>query len=452
MPPVAKGSATRTITLFAAASKAAGLMRSFVGARTLGTTAFADAYTAANAVPNVLVDVVANGVANGAVVPLQAAAIAREEHAEADRAISAQLSWLVVITVPLTVAAILGRNWIARAVLGSSHNDAQLAVASRMLIVLLLQIPLYGFGVVMSSALQARRLFVGPAIAPLMSSTVLTATYLIFAMVTKGRDIGTVSHGAESLLVIGTTLGVVTLTMPLAIPLMRWGFRFTPTLRLAIEHRRGLARLGAAGLFAVVAQQAATIITMRLASAEDGGVVIMSLTITVVLMPLSLVASPLTTTSLPELAGARAIGDFMTFERIRGRLLHRTSRLGLVAGVVVAAGAPALAWVLLRSSPGDQSNVGLLARAIAITAPAAFGVVICHVTSRICFALGEWRSAAVAAGGGWALAAIFEVIAIRIMSGFERTFVLSLCLTAGFMVSTTISLRLAASRRVTEHR
>jgi putative peptidoglycan lipid II flippase len=48
------------------------------------------------------------------------------------------------------------------------------------------QIPLYGVAVVLSAALQADRRFLGPAIAPLLSSLVMVATYLAFGALDPG--------------------------------------------------------------------------------------------------------------------------------------------------------------------------------------------------------------------------------------------------------------------------
>ena len=69
---------------------------------------------------------------------------------------------------------------IARLLLGEG-DPAKVALAARFLLVFAPQVVLYGIGIVLTGVLQAHRRFAGPALAPLLSSLVVAAAYLLFA-------------------------------------------------------------------------------------------------------------------------------------------------------------------------------------------------------------------------------------------------------------------------------
>ena len=424
--------ATRKVAALLLAGKVAGLLRTAVAARTLGVTGFADSYVAANSVPNVLVDVLATGATNGAVVPLQAAAIAHGHQDEADTAVSALLTWVVLVTMPVTVVAILARHQLASALLGASRNPAEVGAASRMLVVLLLQIPLYAVGVILASVLQARRKFTGPAIAPLLSSAVVTATYVLFALVSRGREIGAVSRAHELLLTVGTTLGVVALTLPLLIPLRGSGFHFVPSLHLPRGQLGAMSRLGAAGAIALLAQQASTVVMLRLAAHSPGGVVVITLAMTIVMLPFAVIAVPLATTALPDLSADHALGALDAFSRVRRQAIGRGAALSAGAAALVAATSPVVAWVLLKSTPGEQVEVGRLALTVALGAPAVVGLTICHLLSRGMYAQGRWRAAGAGSSVGWVLTMAADLVLVSVVHDSSRVPMLGLGLTVGF--------------------
>ena len=75
------------------------------------------------------------------------------------------------------------------ALLGHSHSPGSaeiVAVASRMLVVFAPQIALYGLAVVIYGILQSHHRFTAPALAPLVSSLVVSAAYLAFLPIGNG--------------------------------------------------------------------------------------------------------------------------------------------------------------------------------------------------------------------------------------------------------------------------
>ena len=104
-----------------------------------------------------------------------------------------------------------------------------------------------------------------PALAPLLSSLVVIGAYLAYGALAQ-RPRATTSPrcrpGADLALAVGTTLGVVVLSLPLLVPVRGPGVRLRPDLRFPRRRRPGgSAALAAAGWSRCVAQQVAVLVT-----------------------------------------------------------------------------------------------------------------------------------------------------------------------------------------------
>ncbi|MBU4336988.1 MAG: virulence factor MviN, partial [Actinobacteria bacterium] len=73
------------------ASRVLGLLRWLVQAHSVGARTIGEAYTAANTVPNVLFEAAAGGALAGAVIPVLADPIERDDRSDVQRIISATL-------------------------------------------------------------------------------------------------------------------------------------------------------------------------------------------------------------------------------------------------------------------------------------------------------------------------------------------------------------------------
>src|SRR5919112_923510 len=122
---------------------------------------------------------------------------------------------------------------VARLLLGSS-DPVQVDLAARFLVVFAPQVVLYGIGIVLTGVLQAHRRFAGPALAPLLSSLVVAGAYLVFAGIGGDPDAADLSTPAELVLGVGTTLGVVALTLSLLAPVRGLRLALRPTLRFPV--------------------------------------------------------------------------------------------------------------------------------------------------------------------------------------------------------------------------
>src|SRR4051794_25980897 len=289
-PGIARAAAMLAVITIGA--RVVGFGRILVFAHTVGPTCLGDTYYTANTVPNILFDVVAGGALSSIAVPILARPVEAGDDAASDRIASALLTWAVLLLVPLMVAGLLLAHPIMSLLVGGGHAGCPAAterdVGARMLLVFMPQVVLYGAGVVFVGVLQAHRRFMGPALAPLLSSLVVIGAYLLFAGVSSRSETGltTLTRGHELILSVGTTLGVAALALPLLIPLRRSGRRLRPRLRFPPGVAVTARRMAFAGAVVLGSQDLATGLILRLANdrGEAGAVVLYNLAWTVFLL------------------------------------------------------------------------------------------------------------------------------------------------------------------------
>src|SRR3954462_7194125 len=232
--------AAALIAVITVVARLVGFGRIVVFAQSVGpATCLGNAYFTANPVPNIVFEIVAGGALASLVVPVLAGSVARGDDSAAGQTVSALLTWTVVILTPIAVAGIWLVHPVMRALVGDSgqcNSDQVVSLGARMLVVFLPQIVLYGVGIVLTGVLQAHHRFAGPALAPLLSSLVVIAAYLTFAVVFTGdpNALSQLSRTEELVLSVGTTLGVAALSLSLLVPLRRTGLRIRPTMHFPV--------------------------------------------------------------------------------------------------------------------------------------------------------------------------------------------------------------------------
>jgi putative peptidoglycan lipid II flippase len=436
------------IAVVTVAARVVGFGRTAVLGRTLGTSCVGDVYTAVNAVPNVVFEVVAGGALASAVVPLLAGAVAAGDRATVSRTASALLSWTVLVLVAVTGLGLLLAPLIVRALLGSDPTCAQAAATgTRMLVVFLPQIVLYGVAVVLTGVLQAHRRFLGPALAPLLSSLVVVAAYLLYAARGRAATLPELSRAQELVLSVGTTAGVAVLALSLLVPLRRCELRLRPVLAFPTGAAARARALAAAGVATLVAQQVALVVALRLAlGGTPGEVVVFTVATALFLVPWAVLAVPVATSAFPSLASSAGSGD----EAEYGVVLRRAAQAVLIAtaaaaAALVAVAAP-VARLLVQGAPG-VSSADVLARATVAFAPGLVGYGLVALLGRALYARGEGRTAAVGTATGWGVVAVTDVLLVRALPAAERVVLLGVGNTVGVTVAG--ALLLVALRRRT---
>lgn len=408
------------VTAVTLASRIVGFGRWLAQGYWVGNGSFTDAFNAANLLPNVLFEVAAGGALAGAVVPLvsgplgrasltpQAAAAHREQ---ASRSASALLGWTLLVLVPAAGLMALLAAPLADWLVEEPLTD----VVAAFLRVFAVQVPMYGIAVVLGGILQARKRFFWPAFSPLVSSLVVIGVYWGYAarLPEHGtQDLAEIPARALDWLAWGITAGVVALAVPLVLPAMRSGLRLRPTLRFPGREGRRAAGLAFAGVGALVAQQLALLVVMKVGT-ELGGYTTWLYAYNVYLLPYAVLAYPIATSAFPHLA-EHAAADRL--DELRSLVAGTTRTLLLVAAagtaaLVAAAGAVERVFDLLVT--GDAPG---LAAALAAMAPGLVGFALVLHLSRALYVVDRGRAAVLATAAGWAVM-VLGLLTVRALLG-----------------------------------
>lgn len=410
--------AAALIAVVTVLSRVLGFVRSLVFGATVGFDAVADAYNAANTLPNVVFEVAVGGALAGVVVPVLAAPLAKHLRAEVDRTASALVGWVLAILVPL--GALLAALAHPLASLVSRDPEGRALVAG-FLAVFAVQVPLYGLAVVLSGVLQAQKRFFWPAFAPVLSSLVVIGSYLGFAASAQGSqtDPAAVPALAFAWLAWGTTAGVAALSLPLLVPVHRSGVRLRPTLRFPEGTGRRVRALALAGLGGLLAQQLAVVVALLLATGfgERSTYSVYVASQQVYLLPYAVLAVPLATSTFPRLAeraGETERGPFAALAARSTRFVLLASLLGAAA---LAAAAAAVAGVFVAIGIGEPERIAAMGPALVWTAPGLVGLGLVFHVSRSLFALERGQLAVTTTASAWGAAALASVLACLVLVG-----------------------------------
>jgi putative peptidoglycan lipid II flippase len=425
--------AAALIAVLTLLARLAGFGRTLVFTNTVGADSTGDTYQAANTVPNIVFEVVAGGALASLVVPMLAGGIAVGDREQVRRTASALLGWTLLVLTPLAVAVALFAEPIARVLLGS-EDDAEVALAARFLLVFAPQVVLYGIGIVLTGVLQAHRRFAGPAIAPLLSSLVVAGAYLLFAGMGGARDVDDLSRPAELVLGVGTTLGVVALSLSLLVPMrgLRLGIR--PALRFPVGAAPRVRRLAVAGILTLAGQQLVAAVAIRLAAdGPDGTQVVYAAGLTLFLVPWAALAVPLATSAYPGLAERADAGDGPGFRRALAPVaVLVVAASAVAAGLLVAVSGP-MARVFLTSAPAPV--VAALRDTIIAFAPGLPGYALVALLTRALYARGLWKAPTVCVVGGWLLTVAADITLAQLLPPEDR----GLALGAGHSLGVTVA-------------
>lgn len=412
------------ITLLA---RAAGLGRVLVFAESVRANGVGEIYQSVNALPNVLVEVAAGGVLSAIAVPLIAGHMGRGDRAAADRLASVLLTWVLAVLVPVAVLLALLAEPAARWLVSDFDPRAH-AVAVAMLRVFTVQVPLYGLGIVLTGLLHAHRRFAAAALAPLLSSIVVMASYLWYGGLVEGQTApSAVTDHAIAVLAWGTTAGVAMLSVPLLIPAIATGWRWRPAWRLSATEGRQIGRLAVAGILVVGGQQVATLVVLWLANhAGDRGVLpVWQYAQTVYLLPYAVLAVPIAMSTFPALALATGAQE-PDVDRALARSLSAVLMVaGLGAGVLMATARPVGAFFTVLDA--RRGSAGASAQALAALpgtlwalGPGLVGFCAIALLLRAAYVKGSALASAAAVTAGWLIAAS-PVLFVGTDAGAEPT-------------------------------
>jgi len=444
------------IAVLTLVARVVGFGRWLVFSQSVGTTCVGSVYQAANQLPNVIFEVAAGGALAAVVVPIIAGQLARpnsgatQNSAEAAQTASAMLTWTLAVLVPLSILMAASARPLASFMVDDQRCSGSTDLMASMIVVFSPQIALYGVGIVLAGVLQAHRRFLGVVLAPLLSSLVVMAAYLMFGALAqgKGNDLARLPSRASMALALGTTLGVAVLSLSLLIPVHRAGVRLRPTWTFPDGVARRASALAGAGLLALFAQQVAVLVTLWV-SQHRGGTGTLNVYVyaqAIYLLPYAVLAVPFAMSALPALAtgldqAVLATGldqAVLATAPVQASFARAQSTLASSARAIIVATSAGAAVLFAIASPtgaffsaldaGRHNPHGIAALAalpgaLSAFAPGLVGFGMAALLTRALYVQGRPAVAGGLVALGWFIAAIVPLLVLQSDAGPRSTLI-----------------------------
>jgi putative peptidoglycan lipid II flippase len=431
-------------------SRMLGLVRTLVFSQSIGASCLGTAYVTANQVPNLIYELVLGGALTSAMVPVLARSAERAADDPAEKArvaqiTSALLTWSVVILVPMTVAIAASAGPIA-SVLNPANANAHcdhaqvVATTGSMLAVFSPQVLLYGLSVVLFGLLQAYRRFAGPSLAPVIASLVLIASYVAFVPLNGGQPLARLPVTAELVLSVGSTLAIGSLVVVALPPTWRLHLRLRPTLQFPAGVARRAGGLALVGVIEFLANdlQAVVAITLANGHGQTGAIVIFNYAWQVFGAVFAVLVLSIVISAFPVLSAREG----PEFERTCAGSTRAVVLVSWLGTAVIAAIAIPAAEVLAK----QPDQVSQLVQGFAMFAPGLVGIAVIANLSRVLFAVGRLKEAALALAGGWLLSIVADIVLVALVPAHWVVGALALGTTIG---QTAVAIPLViATRRI----
>lgn len=383
-----------------ALSRSVGFVRVLVIAAVLGTTYLGNTFQATNSVSNVLFELLAAGALSAVLVPTFVTALQHESEDEVDRLAGGVLGAALALLIPVTIAGMAAAPLIAKLLSTGAPNalieHQQRDLATFLLLFFIPQILLYAFGAVATGLLYARRKFAITALAPIGNTIVMVTFLLIFRASVGDAPALNLSTGNKLLLAAAGTGGVIAFVSVLMVAAWRAGFSLRPRWRGRDEGVRRLVRHSAWG--ALLNANAGILLGAALiaGNAVAGGVVAYQVAFVFFLAPYAVLAQPIHTAILPELASEAARDDLDAFARSVEWSLDRMAVLVVpVSAVMIVAALPLMRVVAFGRA--SHSGPALIAAGLASLSVGLLPYAALLLFARAFYALGDSRTPAVVA-------------------------------------------------------
>jgi putative peptidoglycan lipid II flippase len=447
---LARGAAV--ITLATAVSRITGLVRVIVVAAAMGTTFLANTYQTANTAPNVVFELVAAGVLTSVFVPTFVDYLVKGRQDEGWQAANALTTIAIVGLVAIAlIVALLGDPIMRLLTLGVDDpilRAQEVSLGATFLRLFAPQVVFYGAGMIMTGALHANRRFAIAAIAPILNNVVVIGVYVAYALL-RGDDPPTVDGITTTqtlVLGLGTTLGVVAMTVCL-IPQLKslgWHFRFKwaprhPAVRKAAH--LGVWALGYAGGY-----QAGLIVVLMLANGVEGGVAAYQWAYTFFYMPHALFAVAIFHVLFPAMSENAARGEP---EELLNRLrdgLRMLAFILLPTAALMLAGAGAISKLTLEYGVMTESGAELIARVLAAFVIGLPTYSTFLVATRAYYALSDTKTPAIVNGVAVLISSALGVFLFTAASSDWSVPGLALAHSAAFAIAAVVLVHLLARR------
>ena len=337
-------------------SRLTGFGKLLLMTRAFGIGGDADAYAAANQLPELLFAMLAGGAVAAAFIPVYTAQLATGSPAHAARFANTVVTLTVMALGGLGVVVIVAAPWLTTHLLTPGFAPEQQALTARLVQVLMVATFFFAIGSLYASILQSHDHFFAPALGGVLIDI---GQIVGIALLAPRLGIGSAAWGLA-----GGALLILVVQAPF---LHRLGLETRPALALRTEGMREVGRLFWPRLVTMGAAQAVDLVVVRLASDLAPGslsayfyaVLIMAY------MPRGLFAQAIATVIFPTMARQYNAGDGAGLQVTTTAGLRAVLALVIPAAVgIVALGLPGMRFLF----PGEELDGAALAMVFTLTA------------------------------------------------------------------------------------
>ena len=344
-------------------SRITGFLRVSAMAFALGITEsrLADAYNIANITPNIIYELALGGVLTSVVVPVFVEWMQTRGREAAWEVARKLLTVACIVLSAIALLAIVFAPWIARLYTTryGADQEATQELTTFFLSWFMPQIVFYGLGAIASGLLNADRRFAAPMFAPIANNLIVIATFVTFTLM-PGPAPGShelATRAQELVLAIGTTLGVVGMTVALWPSLRRTGFRFHWRPQLRDEAVVKIGRLAGWVLVYVAANQLAYMVVLVLAGGTQGGYTAYGAAFILFQLPHAIFTVSIVTALLPAMSSRWADHDVEGFRALLARGIRATAVIVVPAALAyLVIGRDIVRLVLQHGVAGAESG------------------------------------------------------------------------------------------------
>lgn len=328
--------------------KITGLGKLFLMTRLFGTGAAADAYTAANQLPELFLYALTGGAIAAALIPVYSNYLISQRREQADALGDTVFTLTLLVLGSICALAALAAPWICRVLLVPEFSPEQQALTAELMRIVLLSSVIVGMSSVFSSLLQAHQHFLAPALA--LSLIDLGQIFGLYVLAPRWGI-----HGVAW----GSVIGAVLLLLTQLPALWHKGIRLRPALALKLTGSREMAHLIWPRMVTLGVVQAVDLVFLRLASPLPAGSItaFFYAMLVMVAMPKSLLTGTITAVFFPTLAEEYNAGRPAAMQATLFAGLRAAWLLVIPAAVgLLALGRPAVAFLFERGAFDDRST------------------------------------------------------------------------------------------------
>ncbi len=159
------------VIILYAINKVTGFARILLFSDVFGTDAEADAFTAANQLPELFYVLIAGGALAAALIPVYTKYLKSERAEEVRQSMDLANTILTLVLIVLAIVcglAAVFSPFIVRVILVPDYAPAEQLLTAQLMRIILLNTTLFGISGVITSLLNANQHFIFPAMAPIM--------------------------------------------------------------------------------------------------------------------------------------------------------------------------------------------------------------------------------------------------------------------------------------------